>query len=60
VGIDLAGKPENPTGICFLNSGKLHLCTVFDDNEILRFIFKTKPSLIVIDAPLSLPKGRCC
>lgn len=24
IGIDLAGKPENPTGICFLNKNKLN------------------------------------
>ncbi|MDI6724656.1 MAG: DUF429 domain-containing protein [Methanobacterium sp.] len=60
VGIDLAGKPENPTGICFLNSDQLGFSTVFEDNEILSFIFEASPSLVVIDAPLSLPKGRCC
>lgn len=60
MGIDLAGKPENPTGICFLNSDKIYFSTFFEDNEILKFISKANPSLIVIDAPLSLPKGRCC
>jgi predicted nuclease with RNAse H fold len=60
IGIDLAGKPENPTGICFLNKNKLHFRTIFSDDEILNCVNTINPSLIVIDAPLSLPKGRCC
>ena len=60
LGIDLAGKPENPTGICFLYKNKLEFSTVFTDEEILSQVFKKDPFLIVIDAPLSLPKGRCC
>jgi len=60
IGIDLAGKSENPTGICFLDSTKLKFSTLFEDEEILSYINMANPSLIVIDAPLSLPKGRCC
>ena len=60
IGIDLAGKPENPTGICFLNKNKLNFFTAFSDDEILNFVASNNPSLIVIDAPLSLPNGRCC
>lgn len=60
IGIDLAGKSVNSTGICFLNQDQLVFNTVFEDNEILSFIAKSDPSLVVIDAPLSLPKGRCC
>ncbi|MEN4017158.1 MAG: DUF429 domain-containing protein [Methanobacterium sp.] len=60
IGLDLAGKPENPTGICFLDSDKIECCTIFEDNEILNIISNANPSLIVIDAPLSLPRGRCC
>jgi len=61
MGIDLAGKEENPTGICILKmNGKISLHTLYDDGEILEKISQDKPSLIVVDAPLSLPKGRCC
>lgn len=60
MGIDLAGNPENPTGICFLEKNKLYFRTVFDDENLLDHVFKNNPNLIVIDAPLSLPKGRCC
>ena len=60
IGIDLSGKPENPTGICFLDLHNLQFSTLFENKDILSYIFLKKPSLIVIDAPLSLPKGRCC
>ena len=60
IGIDLSGKPENPTGICFLDGKKIYFSTIFENNEILTYIHEKNPSLILIDAPLSLPKGRCC
>jgi uncharacterized protein len=60
VGIDLAGKYENPSGICILNNNKMIFSTVYTDHDILELIKEQKPLLIVIDAPLSLPKGRCC
>ena len=60
MGIDLAGKSSNPTGICYLNGNKLDFCTLFDDEDILGYVFRHNPNLIVVDAPLSLPAGRCC
>ena len=60
LGIDLAGKDENETGICILDGDKFSLSTIHNDNEILKLADTLEPSLIVIDAPLSLPKGRCC
>jgi uncharacterized protein len=60
LGIDLAGKEENETGICILDGEKFSLFTIHEDNEILKLADKLEPSLIVIDAPLSLPEGRCC
>jgi predicted nuclease with RNAse H fold len=60
IGIDLSGKPENPTGICFLDAHNLYFSTLFENKDILNHINMKKPFLIVIDAPLSLPKGRCC
>ena len=60
LGIDLAGKAENPSGICILDDEKLVTCTLFTDEEILSMVNETKPSVILIDAPLSLPQGRCC
>jgi uncharacterized protein len=60
LGIDLTGKEENPSGICSLDENKMNLFTIYTDKDILKCINEMKPSLIVIDAPLSLPKGRCC
>lgn len=60
IGIDLAGNPKNSTGICFLSKNKLYFKTLFGDDEILECILKFNPDLIIIDAPLSLPSGRCC
>ncbi len=60
LGIDLAGKQENPSGIAILDDNKLKLLTFYSDNEIFDLIVELKPHVIVIDAPLSLPKGRCC
>jgi len=59
VGIDLAGSFKRDTGICILNE-KLFAKTmiVHTDKEIITLIDKVKPSLIAIDAPLSLPYGR--
>lgn len=63
VGIDLAGKEENPSGICVLDKKlkiKLILKSLYSNEAILKEIETWKPSLVVIDAPLSLPQGRCC
>ncbi|MBX3324600.1 MAG: DUF429 domain-containing protein [Nitrospira sp.] len=58
VGIDLAGSPKRPTGLCVLRDLKAETHVVFSDEEILNFVSQTCPLLVPIDAPLSLPKGR--
>jgi uncharacterized protein len=60
LGIDLAGKQENPSGLAVLVDNNMKLFTCYSDNEILDLTNELKPDIIVIDAPLSLPKGRCC
>lgn len=60
IGIDLAGKQDNPTGICVLNQDHVILKTVYNNKDIIDYVKKVNPTLIAIDAPLSLPKGRCC
>jgi len=58
-GIDLAGSPKRNTGVCLMRGKRiLEWGTLFSDEEIVRFIAKTKPQLIAIDAPLNLPPGR--
>lgn len=58
VGMDLAGSPKRPTGLCVLRDMTAETHVVFSDEDILNFVKDTQPTLIPIDAPLSLPKGR--
>ena len=58
VGIDLAGSPKRPTGLCVLRDLVAETRVGFSDDDILDFVQETRPTLIPIDAPLSLPKGR--
>ena len=58
VGIDLAGSPKRPTGLCVLRDLTAETRVVFSDDEILNFVNEARPVLIPIDAPLSLPNGR--
>lgn len=58
VGIDLAGSPRRPTGICILRGMNGNTEVVYDDEQILSAVDQAKPDLVPIDAPLSLPPGR--
>jgi uncharacterized protein len=58
VGLDLAGSPRRPTGACRLAGRRAVTRIVFSDDEILRYVLEDKPSLVAVDAPLSLPPGR--
>lgn len=59
VGVDLAGSFKRPTGLCSLDNKLVaKFTTVYEDAEIVRFIEDEKPSVVAIDAPLSLPRGR--
>ncbi len=58
VGIDLAGSPRRPTGICVLKGMKARTQVVYRDEEILSTVAQVKPDLVPIDAPLNLPNGR--
>ena len=58
VGIDLAGSPRRPTGVCLLKGTKAYSQIALTDEEILNTIHQARPDLVPIDAPLSLPKGR--
>jgi len=58
VGIDLAGSPRRPTGICVLRGLRARTHIAFSDEDILNTLDQTQPDLVPIDAPLSLPIGR--
>ncbi|MBC7118029.1 MAG: DUF429 domain-containing protein [Methanobacteriaceae archaeon] len=58
VGVDLAAKEKNRTGIAIISNKEVEAFEVSSDDEILDVIVDA--DLVVFDAPLSLPAGRCC
>ena len=57
IGIDLAGKEENPTGLALWQNKNVETCLIYTNNEILEKVFSTNPKIVAIDAPLKLPKS---
>jgi len=55
MGIDLAGSPHRPTGLCFLREMEVSTQLAYENREIISLIKEKKPYLVAIDAPLSLP-----
>jgi predicted nuclease with RNAse H fold len=58
VGIDLAGVPGRPTGVCVLRGLEASTGLLFTDREIMAYVRQAEPDLVAIDAPLNLPPGR--
>ncbi len=58
VGIDLAGSPRRPTGLCLLRGTQALTSVAYSDDDILGLVTAARPVLVPIDAPLSLPRGR--
>lgn len=56
MGIDLAGKPKNPTGLAVLDGRSVKIGLLHTNKQILESITNNEPSLIAIDAPFSLPQ----
>jgi predicted nuclease with RNAse H fold len=56
VGIDLAGKTENPTGWALLRRKILRTGIIYSDNGILEIVENNKLSIIAVDAPFNLPR----
>jgi predicted nuclease with RNAse H fold len=57
-GLDLAGVPGRPTGLCFLRGLAAETRILGPDEEIVAVLAGAAPDLVAIDAPLSLPPGR--
>lgn len=57
VGIDLAAKPKNPTGICILTH-EICLQTAYGDREIIELVYEAQPDIVAIDAPLVRGENR--
>jgi uncharacterized protein len=59
LGIDLAGSPKRPTGVCVVDGRMDAECAAaYTDEELLFIACEEKPDIIAVDAPLSLPEGR--
>jgi len=58
IGIDLAATPKNPTGWALWKKKVVSTRHIYRDDEILTFIKNYAPTLVAIDAPLSLPKAK--
>ncbi len=58
IGIDLAGSPKRPTGVCLLRAMEAETADLFADEEIMDFVRQGRPRLVTVDAPLHLPPGR--
>lgn len=56
IGIDLAGKKSNPSGLAFIHRKELETKLAKGDDEIFSFCINQGPDVVAIDAPLSFPK----
>jgi uncharacterized protein len=59
LGLDLAGSEKRNTGFCLLEGNHAEVSVLHTDEEILRALVQGV-EVAAIDAPLSLPRGRCC
>ncbi|MCD6444781.1 DUF429 domain-containing protein [Candidatus Bathyarchaeota archaeon] len=59
LGLDLAGVETRPTGFCILDEElSAETGILYGDAEILKVVLEYRPSIVAIDAPLHLPRGR--
>lgn len=57
IGIDLAGKEENPTGFAIWENKNTRTYLIYTNKEILENVTLINPKIVAIDAPLKLPKS---
>ena len=58
IGIDLAAKEKNPTGMALMDEESIRCLTLYTNLEIFSQIASFQPSIIAIDAPLTLDVNR--
>jgi predicted nuclease with RNAse H fold len=56
VGIDLAGLDANPSGFALLERRRFTTQNLYTDEELLDRCEASRPAVVAIDAPLSLPR----
>lgn len=52
----MAGIPKNPAGWATWKNREASACQLYADKEIIETTLNNQPSLVAIDAPLSIPK----
>ncbi|OYT58239.1 hypothetical protein B6U71_04870 [Euryarchaeota archaeon ex4484_178] len=57
-GIDLAAKEKNPTGIALMDGRRVKCLTLYTNLQIFSQIIEFQPSIVAIDAPLTLNVKR--
>lgn len=58
IGIDLSGSERRPSGWCLLDGKVATTARLSTDAELISATIRSKPTLVSIDSPLSIPKGR--
>nr|WP_255772455.1 DUF429 domain-containing protein [Methanothermobacter sp. K4] len=54
----MAASDRNETGVAIINEGRVKVFSVFSFDEIIDAV--KSADTVAVDAPLSLPRGRCC
>ncbi|EDY36636.1 conserved hypothetical protein [Aciduliprofundum boonei T469] len=57
-GIDLAAREKNITGVAIIEDIRIGVYSVHRDDEIIGKIVEHEPSIVAIDAPMSLENRR--
>ncbi len=62
LGIDLTSSSQRPSAYAVLrgDGGLADVGMAHEDAELLELAGRWQPSVVAIDAPLSLPRGLCC
>jgi uncharacterized protein YprB with RNaseH-like and TPR domain len=58
IGIDLVSSEERDSGYCILKGNKAETYLIKTDQEMIELAQKCGATLVSIDSPLSIPKGR--
>lgn len=58
IGIDLVSSEDRESGYCILKGNKAKTFRIKTDEEMIRFAQNASATLISIDSPLTIPKGR--
>lgn len=58
LGVDLVSSEQRKSGCCLLRGNHAQTCCLMTDEEIVKFSVNSGATLVSIDSPLSIPKGR--